>query len=53
MFVNSGELDKTPRFAASDLVLHSLPMSHKKDTICVYGLSIQNTNAIQSLYKWD
>ena len=25
--------DQTPRFAASDLVLHCLPMSHKKDAI--------------------
>ena len=29
---NSREPDQTPRFAASDLVLHCLPMSHKKDT---------------------
>ena len=28
----SGETDQMPRFAASDLVLYSLPMSHKKDT---------------------
>ena len=28
---NSGEPDQMPRFAASDLVLHCLPMSHKKD----------------------
>ena len=27
---NSGEPDQTPRFAASDLILHCLPMSHKK-----------------------
>ena len=27
---NSGEPDQTPRFAASDLVLHCLPMFHKK-----------------------
>ena len=32
MLANSGEPDQTPRFAASDLVLHCLPMSHKKDT---------------------
>ena len=31
MFANSGEPDQTPRFAASDMVLHCLPMSHKKD----------------------
>ena len=28
---NSGEPDQTPLFAASDLFLHCLPMSHKKD----------------------
>ena len=28
--VSSGEPDQTPHFAASDLVLHGLPMSHKK-----------------------
>ena len=27
----SGDPDRMPRFAASDLGLHSLPMSHKKD----------------------
>ena len=28
---NSGNPDQTPHFAASDLGLHYLPMSHKKD----------------------
>ena len=28
---NSGEPVQTPHFVASDLVLHCLPMSHKKD----------------------
>ena len=31
MLANSGEPDQTPQNAASDLVLHCLPMSHKKD----------------------
>ena len=31
LFANSGELDQTPRFAASDQVLHCLSMSYKKD----------------------
>ena len=35
---NSGELDQTPRSAASDLVLHCWPMSHKKDARLIYGL---------------
>ena len=28
--INSEDVDKTPRFVASDLGLHCLPMSHKK-----------------------
>ena len=33
----SAEPDQTPRIAASDLVLHCLPMSNKKDArlICI------------------
>ena len=31
LFANSGEPDQTPHIAASDLVLHYLPMSYKKD----------------------
>ena len=30
MFANSREPDQTPRFAASDMVVHCLSMSHKK-----------------------
>ena len=30
LFANSEEPDQTPRFAASDLVLHCFPMSYKK-----------------------
>ena len=37
MFANSGELDQMPRFAASDLVLYCLPMSHKR-VLGLYGL---------------
>ena len=33
---NSGEPDQTPRFAASDLVLRCLPMSHKKDARLIW-----------------
>ena len=31
LFANSEEPDQAARFAASGLVLHCLPMSHKKD----------------------
>ena len=37
---NSGDSDQTPHFAASDLGLHCLPMSHKKDaSLGLYGLT--------------
>ena len=35
-YANSGEPDQTLRFAASDLVLHCLPMSRKKDTRLIW-----------------
>ena len=31
MQANSGDPDQTPHFVASDLGLHYLPMSHKRD----------------------
>ena len=36
MAINSGDPDQTPHFAASDLVLHCLSMSHKKDTRLIW-----------------
>ena len=36
LLANSGEPDQTPQFAASDLVLHCLPMSHKKDARIIW-----------------
>ena len=36
LYANSGEPDQTPLFAASDLVLHCLPMSHKKDSMLIW-----------------
>ena len=30
----TGDYDQTPHFAASDLGLHCLPLSHKKDATC-------------------
>ena len=33
MSAKSGEPDRTPRYAASDLDLHCLRMSHKKDSM--------------------
>ena len=36
LFLNSGEPDQTPRFAASGLVLYCLPMSHEKDARLIW-----------------
>ena len=36
LFANGGESEQTPHFAASDLVLHCLPMSHKKDAMLIW-----------------
>ena len=33
---NSGDRDQTPRSAASDLGMHCLPMSHKKDATLIW-----------------
>ena len=35
-FANSGEPDQMPHSAASDLVLHCLLMSHKKDAMLIW-----------------
>ena len=36
MLANSREPDQTPHFAVFDLVLHCLPMSHKKDARLIW-----------------
>ena len=36
MLANSGDPDQTPRCAASDLGLHCLPLSHKKDARVIW-----------------
>ena len=47
LFANSVESYQTPRFfASSDLVLHSLTMSHKKDARLIW---VNNTVMILSL----
>ena len=33
---NSREPDQTPRFTSTDLGIHCLPVSHKKDAIGLY-----------------
>ena len=42
---NSGEPDQTPHFAASDLVLHCLPMSHKMDVRLIRVTSLRLNGA--------
>ena len=39
--IESGDPDQTPRSAASDLGLHYLPMSHKKDARIVWVKGIR------------
>ena len=36
MLANSGDPDQTPRYVASDLGLHCLPMSNEKDAMLVW-----------------
>ena len=50
---NSGEPDQTPRFAASDLVLHCLLMSHKKDTRLIWGKVLYIVGLLHILNGFD
>ena len=42
---NSGDPDQTPHSVASDLGLHCLPMSHKKDALHIW---VKNAIILQS-----
>ena len=46
---NSREPDQTPHFEASDLVLHCLPMSHRKDARLIWV----KTNIVSHPYRLD
>ena len=37
LYANSGDPDQTPRYAASDLDLHYLPMSHENDARIIWA----------------
>ena len=37
LLANSGNPDQTPRYVASDLDLHCLPLSHKKDARLIWA----------------
>ena len=61
MLANSGEPDQTPHSAASDVVLHCLRMSHKKDARLrwvqasfIFQISIKNDKSrnMRSQYLW-
>ena len=43
-YINSGDPDQTPRSAASDLGLHRLHMSNKKDARLIWVNKIFNSN---------
>ena len=49
MQANSGEPDQTPRFATSDLVLHCLSMSHKKEAMLKWVKDSGETVRMHSL----
>ena len=44
---NSAEPDQTPLFAASDLVLHCLPISHKRDAMLIWVKIIEKTTLLK------
>ena len=41
MQANRGDPDQMPHSVVSNLGLHYLPISHKKDTLGIYGLKMQ------------
>ena len=47
LFANSGEPGQTPHFAASDLVLHCLSMSHKKGARLIWAKGLPVKIAIK------
>ena len=47
LYAKSGDPDQTPRFAASDLVLNSSLMSHKKDA------KIKWVKVIFKSFNWE
>ena len=49
---NSGESDQLQRFAGSNLVLHCLPMSHKKDARLIWVKLIDSTRIHVYLCKY-
>ena len=52
MYANSGEPDQTPHYAASDLDLYCLHMSHKKDArlIWVNKCTLATSLTVQILF---
>ena len=46
LHTNSGDPDQNLRFAASDLVLHYLPKSHKKDANILRRKSLVSTDTV-------
>ena len=51
LFANSGEPDQTLHFAASDVVLHCLRMSHKKSAWFIWVKIGTNDNFYQRPYN--
>ena len=51
MYANDGYLNQRPRSVASDLGLHCLPMSHKKDAMLIWVKYQHIKNAFQQMPK--
>ena len=50
MYTNNGDPDLTHRFAASDLGLHCLPVSYKKDAMLTCYMSKSQKNRTFTLF---
>ena len=47
LLANSAEPDQTPRSVISDLVLHCLPMSYKKDVRLKWAINVDSYHPYQ------
>ena len=47
---NSGDPDQMPRYAASDLGLQCVPMSHKKDARLIWVISLRRDLSLRILF---
>ena len=48
LYANSEDPDQTPHYAVSDLGLHCLPLSHKKDIGLIW---VKNMSAVEAIWS--